>query len=222
MSKKLIIKNGSKFGKLTVINEVERMRLPSGQINRVFKCRCECGNITNVRLVHLARNRTLTCGCSVTCSGKPKHHKSKTRLYTIWRGIKNRTSSANYIDANIYYNRNITICDEWKNDFELFYNWSIKNGYKDGLQIDRINNDKGYFPDNCRYCTPIEQANNKRNTIMVKYNGIVQPLSPLLREKNMYKHKNTIIRRIKKGMDSQSAIDMKIRKGNYGKHNKIN
>lgn len=215
MSKKLKINIGDKFNKLTIIKEVDSIILPSGQPNRAFECLCDCGNYTIVRLVHLVRNRIMSCGCNLTTSGKPKHHKSGTKLYTIWRGIKNRTSSKNYVDASIYFDRGITMFDEWKNDFELFYKWSIDNGYSEGLQLDRKDNDKGYFPDNCRFVTPKFNQNNRRNNVIVEYNGCKYPFMILIENKNLNRQKQTIINRIKNGWSIEKAFDTPVKEGNY-------
>ena len=69
-----------------------------------------------------------------------------------------------------YGGRGIAVCDEWKS-FAGFLEWSLANGYKDGLSIDRIDNDKGYFPGNCRWVTMETQANNKRSNVVVEYKG---------------------------------------------------
>ena len=70
-----------------------------------------------------------------------------------------------------YGGRGITICDDWLDDFMNFYNWSMENGYSDELSIDRIDNNKGYSPSNCRWSSAKEQANNTRSTIFLTYNG---------------------------------------------------
>ena len=79
-----------------------------------------------------------------------------------------------------YGARGITVCDEWKNKetgFQNFYEWAIRNGYTDELSIDRIDVEKGYCPENCRWITLKEQANNKRNTKRVKVNGEVDTVA---------------------------------------------
>ena len=87
---------------------------------------------------------------------------SDTRLYRIWVDMHNRCYQKSYHAYNHYGGRGITICDEWLHDFQTFFNWAIENGYKDNLSIDRIDNEKGYSPDNCRWVTMEEQNKNKR------------------------------------------------------------
>ena len=83
-------------------------------------------------------------------------------LYSTFVGMKQRCHNPNHDHYHYYGGRGIRICDEWRTDFEAFFQWAISNGYEPGLQIDRIDNDVGYFPYNCRFVTPAENAQNKR------------------------------------------------------------
>lgn len=103
--------------------------------------------------------------------GWVKHRMSHTRLYRVWDGMISRCHREKYHSYKRYGGRGITVCDEWRNDFHAFYEWAIRNGYHEGLSIDRIDNDKGYSPDNCRWVTMKVQGNNKRSNHYIEYNG---------------------------------------------------
>jgi hypothetical protein len=81
--------------------------------------------------------------------------------------------------------RGITVCDEWKNDFKVFYDWSMSHGYQDDLTIDRIDNNKRYYPEHCRWATTKEQNRNKKNTKPISYNGKTQLLDEWAKEYNI-------------------------------------
>lgn len=108
---------------------------------------------------------------------KIKHGKRKTRLYRIWANMKTRCYNPNYTQYKDYGGRGITVCNEWKNDFQAFYDWSISNGYNDILQIDRIDNNKSYEPSNCRWVDRKTQGRNKRNNRNYTINGETHCLS---------------------------------------------
>jgi len=166
---KLVDLTGKVFGRLTVIKKAESSN------SRVFwLCKCSCGNTKTIQGGNMSRGKISSCGCikSEMLTRKNKanatHGLSKTRLHVIWDGIKKRASknrSANNKNRDDYFNRGIILCDEWDSSFESFLLWSKQNGYKEDLQIDRINNDKGYYPENCRWTTSAINSLNKRNTI---------------------------------------------------------
>lgn len=205
---RLKIENGTKYGMLTVIGECEYIRIPSGQINRVMLCRCDCGNIKKVRLLYLVHNRVRTCGHI-----NERHGECFTHLYNTWRAMKRRCNPS-YFQSEYYFKKGITFYSGWKR-YKKFREWALNNGYIDGLQIDRIDNSKGYYPYNCRFVTQFENMNNRDKTVYVNYKNEKRSLMLILREQNKEYHYHTIHGRIERGWSADDAIDIKIRKGNY-------
>lgn len=159
-----------KFNKLTVISELDKR--DNGE--KVYKCVCDCGNITEVRGSHLRTGHTKSCGCDKII--QPSHRKSNTNLYHRWERIKERCYNKNSRNYKNYGGRGIAVCDEWRKNFKAFYNWSMENGYADNLTIDRIDVNGNYSPDNCRWITNKEQQRNKRNNVYLTYNGKTQTI----------------------------------------------
>lgn len=160
---------GKKFGLLTVLEELNERKWNA----KVYRCKCECGNYKNVVGTDLRRNVVRSCGCL-----QGVHHgKSNSRLYKIFIDMKRRCYDKRNKNYPNYGARGITICAEWLNDFMTFYNWSINNGYQDNLTIDRIDNDKGYSPSNCRWATNEDQQNNTRATIKIQYKNMNYSIS---------------------------------------------
>lgn len=152
---------GKKFGKLTIIKYYGSNK--NGRA--LWLCKCECGNYKIILGNSLLSKSTLSCGCYNKESASKrftKHNFSNTKLYKVWQGMKTRCYNPKFIYYRNYGGRGITICDEWLNNFKNFYNWAINNGYKEGLTIDRINNDGIYEPSNCRWITRAEQNRNQR------------------------------------------------------------
>lgn len=152
---------GQKFGRLTVIE-----RAGSNSYGRaLWLCVCDCGKIDIKQGKLLLNGHCRSCGCGEyenRVNNCTSHKLTNTRLYTIWGGMKQRCYYTKHKDYHNYGGRGITICDEWKNDFKAFYDWAITHGYRDDLTIDRIDVDKNYTPDNCRWATAHEQRINQR------------------------------------------------------------
>ena len=160
---------GERFGRLTVVEFV-----PNDKPSAFWRCICDCGNETIVCGCELKRGHIKSCRCfnkEKVSEARTKHGKRKTRLYRIWLSIKNRCNNSKSDKYKDYGGRGIKICKEWENDFQAFYDWSMANGYTDELTIDRIDNDKGYSPENCRWADRKTQNRNKRNNIFVEYKG---------------------------------------------------
>ena len=166
---KKIDMTGRVIGRLLVIEECGR----DTHGNALWRCRCECGNEVIVRGDALRSENTTSCGCyqrERVGEVHTTHGMCKTRLHYVWNNMLVRAGAfkgASEKEKHYYQDRGITVCSEWL-VFENFRDWALSHGYKEGLQIDRIDNDKGYCPENCRWVTPKENVNNRRNTIRLE------------------------------------------------------
>lgn len=164
MRNKIDVKQGDRYGYLTIIEEILDSK------PRKFLVVCDCGNKKVVNLNSLRTGNVKSCGCKKGF----KHGGSRTRLYSIWRGMKKRCYIEKTSKYEIYGGKGIGICDEWRNDFGLFQEWAKNNGYADDLTLDRINSSNSYEPSNCRWVDYKTQSSNcslsKRNK--TGYTGI--------------------------------------------------
>jgi len=182
---RLIDLTGQKFNRLIVLKRYYKMAHPV-----YWLCRCDCGKEHVVEGNKIKSGEIKSCGCLkqefVDNGGwNKKHGLTKTRIYSIWRSMKQRCT--NPVSAAIkknYQDRGITVCSEW-HDFEKFKNWAFVNGYSENLTIERMDNNKGYSPDNCKWATITEQANNKRSNAKITYNGVTQNISQWARQLNI-------------------------------------
>lgn len=171
---------GMKFGRLTVIKLAYTKR--ASKILYYYLCKCDCGKEHIVLKSSLLNGLTKSCGCynnevrAEKCRQKAIHHMTDTRLYKMWEKMKGRCYCKTNRDYVRYGGRGIRICDEWKNDFKVFYDWAIINGYDKNAPygvctLDRIDVNGNYEPSNCRWVNQKEQQRNRRNNKLITYNN---------------------------------------------------
>ena len=173
---------GQKYGRLTVI---EQTTSRDNNHNSYWRCICECGSEIIVARCNLRSGHTRSCGClareqflinreySKYSKHNTKHGKRYEKIYGIWKTMRRRCDCPSQTGFHRWGGREITVCQEWQNDFMSFYNWAMANGYSEGLTIDRINNNGNYDPKNCRWTTIHQQCANRRNNtdfVGVSYN----------------------------------------------------
>lgn len=206
---KLIDLTGQRFGRLTVIERVEN----APNRARQWLCLCDCGKETIVVSSSLNSGRTRSCGCLSIQKASERivslsttHGRSKTRLYSIWCGMKNRCKNTTHQAYSNYGGRGITVCEDWLNDFNAFYDWAMENGYQDDLSIDRTDNDKGYSPENCRWRTAKEQNQNKSTNMVLEIDGVSKPLPTWCDEYNI--KRRTVQDRLDRGWTPEEALGL--------------
>ncbi len=157
--------SGQRFGKLKVFS-------PVGKANKnavVYLCLCDCGNPHYVERSSLVRGKSKSCGCH-----RGKHGasvgKKITPEYATWKNMKRRCNNKNYHRYQEYGGRGITICEKWKDSFKCFLD-DMGNKPFLGAQIDRIDTNKGYSPENCRWVSPKINCRNKRNNRILEFEG---------------------------------------------------
>jgi hypothetical protein len=160
---------GMVFGLLSVISKGENI----GK-NTAWKCKCECGKIKNVLTYNLLSGKSKSCGCvrgnKLRIFSKT-HGESKTRLYGIYKGMKQRCNNIKGLSYKYYGGKGIVICSDWLNSFLRFKEWSINNGYSPNKSIDRIDPNGNYEPENCRWVEFEKQQNNKLNSFFLTIGG---------------------------------------------------
>lgn len=160
---------GRTFGRWTVLERKGRVKS-----QQMWLCKCDCGTIREVTHTSLVCGKSLSCGCyhkDIISKMLTTHGMSDSRIYSIYYNIKRRCNNPNDKRYKDYGGRGIKICKEWDDSFLLFLDWSLSNGYTEYRTIDRIDNNKGYCPENCRWTTEENQRNNKRNTVYIEVLG---------------------------------------------------
>lgn len=179
---KLIDRTGERYGKLIVLQRAEDFICSFGRKLVMWKCQCDCGNICSVSTNSLRTGATTSCGCwnyeqqkksetKKIIHGDRKKDSPYYKLYERWLGMRERCYSKKSVHYQNYGARGIKMCDEWKNNYLLFKEWALNNGFDTTLSIDRIDVNGDYCPENCRWATNEQQQNNKRNNKYLTYNN---------------------------------------------------
>lgn len=158
--KRADISKGDVYSELTVVS------VPTSKGTRAKRvkilCVCTCGEYTEVLPNRLTSGNTKSCGCYRTTHPSRKTHGLASHpLYSVWNSMRKRCYDENHGAFKRYGAVGRTVCREWLDGVENFYSWALNNGWKKGLQLDRIDNSKGYSPNNCRFVTPQQNAHNK-------------------------------------------------------------
>lgn len=160
---------GEVFGYLTVNEYVGR----SGERN-MYRCICACGQEVIAGRQNIKSGNTKSCGCKakeLQLSKRIKHGMHESRTYGVWEGMIDRCHNKSSRGYKNYGARGITVCSSWR-DFRNFF--KDMGEAPNGMQIDRINNDLGYSPDNCRWVTPVENCRNKRTNVLITIKGVTR------------------------------------------------
>ena len=169
MSKRIAVKPGDRYGRLTILREVEPIEMPSGKTMRRIECECTCGVVVTPFLNNVRRNLTTSCGC-VRSEVHTKHGDWGSAEYTTWDAMLARCRNPEHESYPHYGGRGIKVCERWL----TYANFLSDMGRKPSNRhsIDRIDNNADYRPDNCRWATQSEQNRNTHRNVILTFNGL--------------------------------------------------
>lgn len=164
---------GQRFGRLIILEYLRK----NGK--KHVKCKCQCGTVKTFSLHNVRNGNTQSCGClrrESIAKALTTHGMCNTSEYKTWTGILARCTNRNRKAYPHYGGRGITVCEEWHRSFEAFLNDMGMKPFE-SAQIDRIDNNKGYYPQNCRWTTPKRNSNNRRNNRLLTFNGMTKTMA---------------------------------------------
>lgn len=198
--------SGQRFGMLIVL---EKTRTESGLL--VWRCLCDCGNVALSRAADLRRKWVQSCGClqahnrHIIGSRTMTHNKRKTPEYRVWLDMRRRCDTPSQSSYRRYGGRGIKVCARWNISFESFLDDMGKRP-SSVHSIERKDTNGNYEPENCRWATVIEQANNRRNNRLVEYRGKRMSVADLARTSGTKVIYHTILRRLNAGLSAEDAV----------------
>jgi len=191
---------GKSYGKLTVLSLRWTRDYPGGGSRRLWLCRCECGVETTVAGNNLTGGHTTSCGSKK--HQKNYHGITNTPVYHVWENMIARCTNKNHPSWTDYGGRGIGVCPRWM-DFLSFYE-DMADGWREGLTIDRENNNAGYCKENCRWITQADQILNRRNTRLITIGGTTMAAKLWSRKTGVAY--STLLHRLKKGWSHERAV----------------
>lgn len=208
--KKYTVKINDTFNRLTV------KALYRNKDHKWFAiCQCNCGNLTERRVLvrNLITESTKSCGCynrelciSRSVKHNAKHRNSNDKLYQCWVEMRRRCYTETCESYKNYGGRGITVTSEW-NDFNVFRDWTLSNGYKDGLTIERLDVNGNYNPINCTWIPKSEQAKNRRMCHFIEFNGLCMTITDWSKFTGL--KRSTIYYRLKKNLPLEEVLKSK-------------
>ena len=205
---------GERHGLLVVLGKADRI---NNRYAAVFAC--DCGREVT-RSLHLVRyserdGHTPSCGCVDSALKRERaknriiHGLSRSKLYGVRRMMLRRCYDPNCKDFPLWGARGITVCDEWRNDIHAFFDWAHSAGYRDGVTIERVDNDGPYCPENCTWIPNERQAHNTRRLRMLTLDGETRYVSEWSRRLGL--PVRTILSRLRYGWSDEDALRRAVR-----------
>lgn len=203
---------GDRFGRLVVVEQADDYVTPSGKKYPRYLCQCDCGKTKLIDKNNLLKGKTLSCGClqkERASAARKTHGDTDSRLYNVWSAIKRRCYNKDVPEYQRYGARGIYMCDEWRESYNAFREWALSAGYDYNAPhgmctIDRINNEDGYHPDNCRWVSQEVQMNNVGYNHHETYNGETHTIAEW--EKLLNIKRGKIFNRMRYGWSFEEAI----------------
>lgn len=203
---------GKSFGRYVVILRTKSRGGKKGNKDSYYLCRCACGVEKEVAAKALRKGDVKSCGCLAkdnVSKRNTKHSLADHPLFAVWLRMRARCRKG----INGYHNRGIRVCQEWDSDFIAFYKWALDNGWDSDknisrsnmLTIERIDVNGDYCPENCKWALPLEQSNNKTNTVKVDILGETMPFSEAVRKYSLLS-RELVYSRYKKGWKIEEAL----------------
>lgn len=211
------IKSGLTFGSLTLTGHSFRR----GDKKLFAEVICKCGTKKLVRWDSLTSGKCKSCGCYSaermrTLKPATTHGLTGHPIHDIWKGMRKRCYYKNCERFQYYGGSGVKICKEWYDDFQAFYDWSIANGWEEGLQIDRFPNNEGdYEPSNCRWATDEQQRRNKTNNVKATIFGEEKCLVDWAKDPRCVVRYSVALKRIHRGWDAERAITTPAKDNGY-------